>query len=95
MMIEDIRKVANKMFNALFLMKTKEIHLLSQKAVDGITQGATAIVRNTVGCVRDGVKSCLESAGSVFEAIPGLADMFEEDNAISNPFRHVATKHIF
>ena len=74
-------------------MKSKEIHLLSQKAVDGIAEGTTAVVRNTIDCVRDGMKSCLDSAGIAFEAIPGLAEVFDADNTISNPFSHVATKH--
>ena len=87
------RKEANQRLNALFLMKIKEIHLLSQKAVDGIAEGATAIVRNTVDCVRDGVKSCLQNAGMDFEAIADLQELFDVDNMISNPFRHVATRH--
>ena len=74
-------------------MKSKEIHLLSQKAVDGIAEGTTAVVRNAIDCVRDGMKSCLDSAGIAFEAIPGLAEVFDADNTISNPFSHVATKH--
>lgn len=67
--------------------------MLSQKAVDGIAEGTTAVVRNAIDCVRDGMKSCLDSAGIAFEAILGLAEVFDADNTISNPFSHVATKH--
>lgn len=90
--LED-RTEANKRLNALYLLSTKEANLLTQKALDGIVDGTTALVRNTVELVKRGVQNRLDSAGIDFEAVPGLEDLFAEGHEISNPFSHVATKH--
>ena len=90
--LED-RNEANKRLNALYLLSTKESNLLTQKALDGIVDGTTALVRNTVELVKRGVQNRLDSAGIDFDAVPGLEDLFAEGHEISNPFSHVATKH--
>jgi hypothetical protein len=90
--IED-RDEANRRLNALYLLKTKEVNLLTQKATNDIVQGTTALVQNTVEVIRKGLQNRLDSAGIAFDAIPGLEDLFAEDHPISNPFEHVSTKH--
>lgn len=79
--------------NALYLLKTKECNLLTQKATNDIVEGSTWLVRNTVEIIQQGLQNRLDSAGIAFEAVPGLNELFAEDNPISNPFSHVATKH--
>lgn len=71
--LED-RTEANKRLNALYLLSTKEANLLTQKALDGIVDGTTALVRNTVELVKRGVQNRLDSAGIDFEAVLGLED---------------------
>ena len=39
---------SNKRLNALYILKTKETNLLTQKCVDDIVDNATALVKNTV-----------------------------------------------
>ena len=90
--LED-RLEANKKLNALYLLRTKEAHLLTQKALGGIIEGSTALVRNTVELIKSGVHNRLDSAGIDFDAVPGLSELFAEDHQISNPFAHVATKN--
>ena len=90
--LED-RTEANKRLNALYLLSTKEANLLTQKALDGIVDGTTALVRTTVELVKRGVQNRLDSAGIDFDAVPGLEDLFAEGHEISNPFSHVVTKH--
>ena len=87
------RNEAHKRLNAQYLLSTKEANLLTQKALEGIVDGTTALVRNTVELVKRGVQNRLDSAGIDFDAVPGLKDLFAEDHEISNPFSHVATKH--
>lgn len=89
--LED-RAEANKRLNALYLLKTKETQLLTQKAVDEIVEGSTALVRNTVELIRDQVSNRLDSAGIRFDAVPGLEELFKEDHSNSNPFGHISTK---
>lgn len=87
------RLEANKKMNASYLLSTKEAHSLTQKALDGIIDGSTNLVRNTVELIQIGVQNRLDSAGIDFDAVPGLSELFAEDHKISNPFTHVATKH--
>lgn len=49
--LED-RTEANKRLNALYLLSTKEANLLIQKALNGIVDGTTASMRNTVTLVQ-------------------------------------------
>ena len=84
---------ADKRMNALYLLKTKECNLLTQKATDDIVEGSTWLVRNTVDMIQQGVQNRLDSAGIAFEAVPGLSELFSEDHPVSNPFQHVSTKH--
>lgn len=90
--LED-RTEANKRLNALYLLSTKEANLLIQKALNGIVDGTTASMRNTVTLVQWGVQNHRDSAGIDFDAVPWLNELFAEDHEIKNPFSHVATKH--
>ena len=79
--------------NAQFILKTKETNLLTQKCLDNIVDDSTELVRGTVKAIKSGLHDCLENAGINFNAIPGLNDLFAEENPISNPFQHVSTKY--
>jgi hypothetical protein len=72
--------------NALFLLKTKEIYSLSQTATDSVISDTTNIVKNTIDLLRMGVANRLDSAGIQFCAVPGLQELFEDDNPLSKPF---------
>lgn len=41
--------------NALYLLKTKECNLLTQKATNDIVEGSTWHVRNTIEIIRQGL----------------------------------------
>ena len=89
--------VLNKTFNqqeqnALFLLKTKEIHQLTQKATDSIVADTTSIVKTTVESLKCKVKNCLESTNLQFEDIPGLKEIFRADSPESNPFSGMESK---
>lgn len=90
--LED-RIEASKKQNALYLLQTKEANLLTQKALDGIVDSSTTLVRNTVDLIRCGVQNRLDSAGISFDAVPGLDDLFKEEHIISNPFLHVDSRY--
>ena len=79
--------------NAKFILKTKENNLLTQKCVDNIVEDSTELVRGTVKALKSGLQNCLDNAGLNFDAVPGLSQLFEEENPISNPFEHVSTQY--
>ena len=88
------RRLGDKKRNdALFLLQTKEANRFTQKATDNVMDNVTTLVRNTVEILRMGVQNRLDSAGLRFDAVPGLAELFEEDHCISNPFAHVNTEN--
>lgn len=79
--------------NAKFILKTKETNMLTQKCLDNIVEDSTELVRGTVKALKSGLQSCLNNAGLNFDAVPGLSQLFEEENPISNPFEHVSTQY--
>ena len=79
--------------NAQFILKTKETNLLTQTCLDNIVNDSTQVVHGTVKTIQSGLQNCLENAGIDFEAVPGLSELFKEENPISNPFKHVSTKY--
>ena len=84
---------AMRNLNAKFILKTKETNMLTQKCVDNIVDDSTELVRGTVKALKSGLQSCLENSGLNFDAVPGLNEIFEDNNPISNPFEHVSTQH--
>ena len=71
--------------NAQFLLKTKEIHNLTQKATDSLVSDTTYVVRNAIELLRTGVANTLENAGTQLNAVPGLEDLLK-DSPANNPF---------
>lgn len=79
--------------NAQFILKTKDVNLLTQKCLDNIVDDSTQLVQRVVNAVKSELQDCLESAGINFDTIPRLNDIFGEENPIMNPFQHVSTKY--
>ena len=79
--------------NAKFILKTMETNLLTQTCMNNIVEDSTELVRGTVKAIKSGLQGCLENAGIDFAAVPGLNELFEEENPLSNPFEHVSTKY--
>jgi hypothetical protein len=77
--------------NALFLLKTKEVYQLSQKAATTLLSDTTSLVQSCVEQVQDKVKDCMDNAGIQFDDIPGLKEIFSPKNEISNPFTGLKT----
>jgi hypothetical protein len=51
----DCHHVDLKRQNALFLLKTKEMHQLTQTATDSLVSGTTCIVKNSIEQLKNGV----------------------------------------
>ncbi len=85
------REINFKKQNALFLLKTKEVHQLSQKAATTLLSDTTSLVQSCVEQVQDKVKDCMDNAGIQFDDIPGLKEIFSPENEISNPFTGLKT----
>ena len=78
--------------NALFLLKSKEIHQLSEEATKILLFDTTSLIQKSVEQVRDKVKDCLNNAGMQLDDIVGLKEIFSPENAIANPFTGLKTK---
>lgn len=78
--------------NALFILKTKEIHQLTQKGMGSVVSDTTCIVQNAVEQLKGRVENCLDSAGIKLDDIPGLEDVFRADSHECNPFHGIRSK---
>ena len=78
--------------NALFLLKSKEIHQLSEEATKTLLSDTTSLIQRSVEQVKDKVKDCLNNAGMQLDDIVGLKEIFSPENAITNPFTGLKTK---
>ena len=81
-----------KRSNALYLMKLKESHLLTQTSLDSVVEGTTTIVQSTVQRLREEVEKKLRENGQEMMDINGLSDVFDEIQPLCHPFAHVKTK---
>ena len=80
--------------NALFLLKTKEFHNLTQKATDSIVADTTHIVRSSIEIFSKEVEKKLYAAGIGCDDIPGLQELLKDDHHMSNsPFSGLQGKH--
>ena len=75
--------------NALFLLKFKEKGCVTQKVVDCFIESATSTVQNCVDLLKTEVQRNLDASGTDFNAVPGLANLFDEDNLITSPFKGI------
>lgn len=73
--------------SALYLMKLKEIHRLSQTAIDDIVEGSQTVFNHVIHRLHAGVRSKLAEIG-VDET--KLDEVFSD---ISDPFKDLETKH--
>lgn len=92
---QDVHENAEMDFqkqNALFLVKMKEVHQLTEIATTTLLSDTTSLVQRSIERVEDKVKDCLKNAGIVFEDIPGMKDIFLPDSEITNPFTGLQTK---
>lgn len=78
--------------NALFLLKTRELHQLTQAATDSLVSDTTCIVKNTVEQLQMQVKDSLDNAGIQLNDIPGLKQIFMPDSTVCNPFNGLRGK---
>ena len=76
--------------NALCLMQIKEEGKLTQRNLHNVVDQATQIVRNSIDMVKNAVAERLGASGVSFDDIPGLKELFEKENHISDPFKDIA-----
>ena len=72
--------------NALCLLKFKEKGRVPQTVVDSFVDNATQIAQTSVDLLKSGFPNCLQNAGIDLQTVPGLGDLFDENNQISHPF---------
>ena len=78
--------------SALYLLKLQEDCLLPKTTVKSVLQNTKTIVDETLSVVKAQVQECLTRSDVDFESIPGLSDIFKEDNAATNPFHNLETQ---
>lgn len=78
--------------SALYLLKLQEDCLLPKTTVKSVLENTKTIVDETLSVVKAQVQECLTQSDVDFESIPGLSDVFKEDNAATNPFHNLETE---
>lgn len=77
---------------ALYILKLQEDCFLPKSTVGCVISNTTSIVQEVVSVVKTQVHDCLQRANVDFETVPGLQDIFEEDNEATNPFHNLDTE---
>ena len=73
---------------ALFLLKLKDEHKISQKAVDDIVFHSKSFLDDVVARIKVGVHSRLASAGISYDKVAELDDVFTQ---VRDPFDDIDT----
>lgn len=79
--------------SALFLMKIKEEHKLTQTALQGVVEGVTGITQARLSILQTEVHKVLSASGISASSIPGLDDLFDQDGVFGRPFLGMETQH--
>lgn len=74
--------------SALFLLKMKDQHKVSQHAVDDIVFHSRSLFDDCITRVKVGIHSKLANNGINFDEIPGLQDVFA---GLRDPFQDIDT----
>ena len=72
--------------SALSLLKLKEKGRVPQTVVDYYVDSATEVVQASIGRLKSRIQNSLEGSGINFNAVAGLAELFESDSIITKPF---------
>ena len=76
----DIEKIMK--FIALFILKTKEVNLLSQQAIDSMLDNTKTMVDHCLQTLGGEVKLCLARSGLNCAEIDGLKEVFNNQSSI-------------
>ena len=90
--LNPIEQTAVTKSSALYLLKLQEDCLLPKTTVKSVVENTKTIVEETLSLVKAQVQNCLTQSNVDFESIPGLNDVFTEDNAATNPFHSLETE---
>ena len=82
----------NKTAAALFLLKTKEIHKVSQTALDGIIQDISSFIEVITKSMERDIRHCLENNSSI-SVDSSLSDVFLKYTSL-NPFQGLHSKYL-
>ena len=78
--VTDIEKITK--FIALFVLKTKEVNLVSQQAIDSMLENTKSLVDHCLQTLGGEVKLCLARNGLDWAEIDGLQEVFNNQSSI-------------
>lgn len=78
---------------AMWILKLKESHKLTQTSVDQILQHVSELCTVTVCELGEAVKSALDANNVQFNEVAGLQDLFTTFSPFSQPFNGLLTYH--
>ena len=78
---------------AMWILKIKETHKLTQTCVDSMLQEVTELCTVNGSVLGGAVDSVLQSAGLKMEEIPGLRELFAPSSPYCRPFDGLDTYH--
>jgi hypothetical protein len=76
---------------ALYILKIQEECSLTKSTVAKVLANTKDIVRETLSTVETQVQDCLRDFNIDYHNVPGLQDIFMEDNMVTNPFHNLET----
>ena len=74
---------------ALYILKLQEDCCMPKSTVESVLSNTKTIVQETLSVVRTHIQDCLNSSNINYGNVPGLNEIFQEDNV--NPFKNLAT----
>ena len=77
----------------MFLLKIRELHKVSQKALDGLVTDITSLFQQKLFTLQKDLQEYLSASGLSMSEIDGLEALFNKPE-LSNPFKGLQSKFL-
>ena len=82
----------NTRLAALYILKIQEEYSMPKSTIASIIANTKTFLQDTLKMVETQVKGRLEDANIAYHNVPGLQEIFHEDNPKTNPFNNLETE---
>ena len=76
----EVEVLVNKKSNVLSLLQLKDEGKIPQTVVESVIRNTTQIVDDNVELLKSGLEQCLNNSDLRMEDIPGMSELFDNDN---------------
>lgn len=81
----------HKWMSALFLLKTKEVHKVTQKALDGVIQDMSSFIKLITDSMEHDIRQCLDQNNITLDT--NLSNVFLQYSTL-DPFQGLHSKYL-